>query len=105
MGWYLDGRASLVVGTHTHVQTNDDTILPKGTGYLTDVGMVGSKEGVLGMERTAVEYRFLTQMPVRFVVDEGKWHFHAILADLDEETGQARSVSKIRLTENEWLML
>ena len=54
MGWYLDGRASLVVGTHTHVQTNDDTILPGGTAYLTDVGMVGSKEGVLGMERAAV---------------------------------------------------
>ena len=77
MGWYLDGRASLVVGTHTHVQTNDDTILPGGTAYLTDVGMVGSKEGVLGMEREAVLYRFMTQLPARFVVDEGDWHFHA----------------------------
>jgi metallophosphoesterase (TIGR00282 family) len=104
MGWYLDGRASMVVGTHTHVQTNDDTILPNGTAYLTDVGMVGSKDGVLGMERTAVEYRFLTQMPTRFVVDEGKWHFHAVLADLDDESGSARSITKIRLTENEWLM-
>ncbi|PZD93390.1 TIGR00282 family metallophosphoesterase [Paenibacillus sambharensis] len=105
MGWYLDGRASIVVGTHTHVQTNDDTILPNGTAYLTDCGMVGSKEGVLGMERTAVEHRFLTQLPVRFVVDEGKWHFHALIADLDEQTGRANSITKIRLTEDEWLLM
>ncbi|GGG11765.1 TIGR00282 family metallophosphoesterase [Paenibacillus abyssi] len=104
MGWYLDGRASIVVGTHTHVQTNDDTILPQGTAYLTDVGMVGSKEGVLGMERKAVEYRFLTQMPVRFVVDEGKWQFHAVVVDLDESTGSARSITKIRWTEEDWLL-
>lgn len=105
MGWYLDGRASVVVGTHTHVQTNDDRILPGGTAYLTDVGMVGSKEGVLGMERDAVEYRFLTQMPARFTVDEGKWHFHGIAADLDEVTGKAKSIAKIRLTEDEWLLM
>ncbi|RXZ77892.1 TIGR00282 family metallophosphoesterase [Paenibacillaceae bacterium] len=105
MGWYLDGRASLVVGTHTHVQTNDDTILPEGTAYITDVGMVGSKEGVLGMERKAVEHRFLTQMPTRFVVDEGKWHFHAVLADLDDATGKARSLTKIRWTEDDLLMI
>ncbi|HUC90895.1 MAG TPA: TIGR00282 family metallophosphoesterase [Paenibacillus sp.] len=105
MGWYLDGRVSIVVGTHTHVQTNDDTILPQGTAYLTDSGMVGSKEGVLGMERTAVEHRFLTQLPVRFTVDEGKWQFHGLLADLDESTGKAKSLMKIRLTEEEWLLL
>ncbi|XEC97183.1 TIGR00282 family metallophosphoesterase [Paenibacillus tarimensis] len=105
MGWYLDGRASIVVGTHTHVQTNDDTILPQGTAYITDVGMVGSKEGVLGMERKAVEYRFLTQLPVRFVVDEGKWHFHAVVADLDDASGKARSITKIRWTEEDWLLI
>jgi len=105
MGWYLDGRASMVVGTHTHVQTNDDRILPNGTAYLTDVGMVGSREGVLGMERSAVEYRFLTQLPARFTVDEGKWQFHAVLADLDDGSGTARAMTKIRLTEDEWLML
>jgi len=105
MSWYLDGRASLVVGTHTHVQTNDDRILPGGTACLTDVGMVGSRDGVLGMERASVEYRFLTQMPSRFTVDEGKWQFHAVVAEIDEATGKAKSIAKIRLTEDEWLLI
>jgi calcineurin-like phosphoesterase len=95
----LDGRASLVVGTHTHVQTNDDRILPQGTAYLTDVGMVGPRDGVLGMERTAVLHKFLTQLPTRFVVDEGDWHFHAVLVDTDDATGKATSIQKIRQTE------
>ncbi|WP_337102989.1 TIGR00282 family metallophosphoesterase [Paenibacillus sp. YIM B09110] len=105
MGWHLDGRASIVVGTHTHVQTNDDTILPGGTAYLTDVGMVGPKEGVLGMERNAVLHKFITQMPVRFVVDEGKWHLHAVSVQLDDATGKATKMQKIRLTEDEWLLM
>ncbi|MDQ0059739.1 TIGR00282 family metallophosphoesterase [Paenibacillus harenae] len=105
MGWHLDGRASIVVGTHTHVQTNDDTILPGGTAYLTDVGMVGPKEGVLGMERNAVLHKFITQMPVRFVVDEGKWHLHAVSVQLDDTTGKATRMQKIRLTEDEWLLM
>ncbi|WP_028610962.1 TIGR00282 family metallophosphoesterase [Paenibacillus harenae] len=105
MGWHLDGRASIVLGTHTHVQTNDDTILPGGTAYITDVGMVGPKEGVLGMERNAVLHKFITQLPVRFVVDEGKWHLHAISVQLDDATGQARKIEKIRLTEDEWLLM
>lgn len=105
MGWHLDGSASLVVGTHTHVQTNDDVILPGGTAYLTDVGMVGSREGVLGMERTAVLHKFITGLPARFVVDEGDWHFHAVLADIDESTGAAKRIQKIRLTETDLLMM
>ena len=105
MSWYLDGRASLVIGTHTHVQTNDDRILPGGTACLTDVGMVGSRDGVLGMERSSVEYRFLTQLPSRFTVDEGRWQFHAVVAEIDEATGKAKSIAKIRLTEDEWLMM
>lgn len=104
MGWHLDGRASLVVGTHTHVQTNDDTILPGGTAYLTDVGMVGSKEGVLGMEREAVLRKFKTQLPVRFVVDEGKWQFHGLVVEIDETTGKAVKLEKIRVREDEWIM-
>ncbi|RJG22881.1 TIGR00282 family metallophosphoesterase [Paenibacillus thiaminolyticus] len=104
MGWHLDGRASLVVGTHTHVQTNDDTILPNGTAYLTDVGMVGSREGVLGMEREAVLRKFRTQLPVRFVVDEGKWQFHALVVEIDEATGKATKLDKIRIREGEWMM-
>ncbi|WP_168122180.1 TIGR00282 family metallophosphoesterase [Paenibacillus sp. HB172176] len=105
MGWYLDGRASVVLGTHTHVQTNDETILPGGTAYITDVGMVGSKEGVLGMEKAAVLHRFLTQLPSRFVVDEGKWHLHGLSLQIDEATGSATKITKIRLTEDEWLVM
>ena len=66
MGWYLDGRVSAVVGTHTHVQTADNRILPGGTGYLSDVGMTGPYDGILGMEREAVLKRFLTSLPVSF---------------------------------------
>ncbi|MCG7407416.1 TIGR00282 family metallophosphoesterase [Paenibacillus sp. ACRRX] len=104
MGWHLDGRASIVVGTHTHVQTNDETILPGGTAYLTDCGMVGSKDGVLGMEREAVLRKFKSQLPVRFTVCEGKWQFHAIIVEIDDETGAAKKIEKIRLREDEWIM-
>lgn len=104
MGWHLDGRASLVVGTHTHVQSNDDRILPGGTAYLTDAGMVGPRDGILGMEREAVLRKFYTQLPVRFVVDDGKWHFHGVFVEIDEATGAATRIEKIRLTEDEWRM-
>ncbi|MCM3745935.1 TIGR00282 family metallophosphoesterase [Paenibacillus pasadenensis] len=104
MGWYMDGRASIVVGTHTHVQTNDDRILPQGTAFLTDVGMTGPMDGILGMERDAVLYKFLTGMPSRFVVAEGDWHLHGIVATLDEATGRAQRLEKIRLTETSLAM-
>jgi metallophosphoesterase (TIGR00282 family) len=104
MGWHLDGRVSFVVGTHTHVQTNDDRILPQGTAYLTDVGMVGPRDGILGMERMSVLQRFKTQLPTRFVVDEGKWHFHAVAVELDDQTGKAKSIGKIRWAEDEFIM-
>ncbi|WP_025702517.1 TIGR00282 family metallophosphoesterase [Paenibacillus forsythiae] len=104
MGWFMDGRASIVVGTHTHVQSNDDTILPGGTAYLTDAGMVGSREGILGMEKDAVLYKFTTQLPSRFVVDEGKWMLHGLYAELDEDTGKAKRLEKIRMREDEWVM-
>jgi len=104
MGYYMDGRASIVVGTHTHVQSNDDVILPGGTAYLTDAGMVGSREGILGMEKDAVIYKFTTQLPARFVVDEGKWHLHGLFVDIDESTGAATRMEKIRLREDEWVM-
>ncbi|MFD0616791.1 TIGR00282 family metallophosphoesterase [Paenibacillus sp. GCM10027629] len=104
MGWYLDGRVSVMVGTHTHVQTNDDMILPEGTAYITDVGMVGSKEGVLGVNREAVLHKFKTQLPVRFTVDEGKWMFHAVYVEIDESTGRATRIEKIRRYEDEWVM-
>jgi len=101
MGWHLDGKVSALVGTHTHVQTNDHRILPQGTAYVTDVGMVGPRDGVLGMERQAVLQKFITQLPVRFVVDEGKWHFHAVVIDIDDQTGKAVKIETIRLQEDE----
>lgn len=104
MGWYLDGKVSAVVGTHTHVQTNDERILPKGTAYITDTGMVGPLDGVLGMEREAVIGRFLTQMPARFVVAEGNWQFHAVMLELDDGSGMAKSIKAIRIYEEEWAM-
>lgn len=95
MGWHLDGRVSAVLGTHTHVPTADERVLPKGTGYITDVGMVGPRDGVLGMEREAVLRRMRTQLPTRFTVAPGPCQFHAVLLDLSDETGRALSVSRI----------
>ncbi|WNQ14236.1 TIGR00282 family metallophosphoesterase [Paenibacillus aurantius] len=104
MGWHLDGRASVVVGTHTHVQSHDERILPGGTAYVTDVGMVGPRDGILGMEREAVLRKFRTQLPVRFVVDEGTWHFHAVIVEIDEATGKATRIDLIRKYEEDLLL-
>ncbi|MDQ1908913.1 TIGR00282 family metallophosphoesterase [Paenibacillus sp. GD4] len=101
MGWHLDGRVSMVVGTHTHVQTNDARVLPQGTAYVTDVGMVGPMDGILGMERTAVLHKFKTGLPARFVVDEGKWHFHAVVVHLDPATGLAKKIELVRMDEDQ----
>ncbi|MEI7026296.1 TIGR00282 family metallophosphoesterase [Paenibacillus sp. y28] len=101
MGWYLDGRVSAVVGTHTHVQTHDEQVLPRGTAYVTDVGMVGSREGVLGMERAAVLKRFLTGLPSRFIADEGKWMLHGVCIDLNPQSGRAQNISLVRMYEND----
>ena len=103
LGWYLDGRVSALVGTHTHVQTHDERILPKGTAYVTDVGMVGTRDSVLGMETDAVLHRFTTQLPVRFNVAEGKWQFHAVLIQIDDQTGRSTGVRLIRHFEDEWI--
>lgn len=104
MGWHLDGKVSALVGTHTHVQTHDERILPKGTAYVTDVGMVGSSEGVLGMERESVLQKFKTALPVRFLADEGKWHFHAVCIDLDKASGLASKIQLIRMYESDFFM-
>jgi metallophosphoesterase (TIGR00282 family) len=101
MGWHLDGKVSAVVGTHTHVQTHDERVLPKGTGYVTDVGMTGARDGVLGMEREAVLQKFKTQLPVRFTADEGKWMFHAVVIELDNDTGFTKKIELIRRFETE----
>jgi len=103
LGWHLDGRVSAVVGTHTHVQTHDERILPGGTAYVTDAGMVGARDSVIGMEKEAVVRKFLTQMPARFVPAEGKWQFNAVFIELDDDTGKARSIRLIRHFEDEWI--
>jgi len=103
LGWHLDGRVSALVGTHTHVQTHDERILPGGTAYVTDVGMCGPRDAVLGMEKENVLHKFRTQLPVRFNVAEGKWHFHATLVQIDELTGQATSIRLIRHFEDDWI--
>ena len=101
MGWFLDGRVSAVVGTHTHVQTNDARILPKGTAYLTDVGMTGPYDGILGMKKEAVIEKFLTSLPQRFeVVEKGRFILSACVIDVDDKTGQATRIFPIQISED-----
>ncbi len=95
MGWYLDGRVSAVVGTHTHVGTVDTRILPKGTAYVTDIGMVGPWNSIIGDTVDDVVQRFLTQMNNRLSVAQGPARFHSVLIDVDESTGKARSIQRI----------
>ena len=97
MGWYLDGRVSAVVGTHTHVPTADARLLLKGTAYVSDVGMTGTRDSVIGFEIGAVHRLFLTQLPTRLPVDEraGPLVFNSVLIDIDEVTGQARDIRRI----------
>ncbi|MCH1623708.1 TIGR00282 family metallophosphoesterase [Fredinandcohnia quinoae] len=100
MGWYLDGRVTAVVGTHTHVQTADNRILPKGTAFITDVGMTGPYDGILGMDRNAVIKRFLTALPVRFEVAEGRSQLSAVLIDIDQKSGTAKSIERILINDD-----
>jgi metallophosphoesterase (TIGR00282 family) len=95
LGWHLDGRVSLVVGTHTHVQTADERILPGGTACLTDAGFTGGHDGVLGRERTPVIQRFLTQTPQRFGVCETGIRLHGCVVEIDEPSGTATSITRI----------
>ena len=95
MGWYLDGRASAVLGTHTHVATADNRVLPGGTAYITDVGMTGPHDGVIGMDKQGILQRFLDAMPTRFSVAEGDVQMNTVLIDVDETTGRARSIERL----------
>ena len=95
MGWYLDGKVSVVVGTHTHVPTADFHVLPGGTAYITDVGMTGPHDSVIGMDRQGVLQRFLDAMPARFVVAEGDVQMNTVLIDVDESTGRSRSIDRL----------
>jgi len=96
MGKYLDGRVSAVLGTHTHVGTIDAHILPGGTAYVTDIGMVGPIDSVIGDDPDSVLDRFLTQMPSRLSVGKGKVSFDAILVEVDENTGKAVDIKRIQ---------
>lgn len=95
MGWYLDGRASVVVGTHTHVQTADERVLPEGTAYITDLGMTGPLNSVLGVKTDLIIQKFLTQMPVRFEVADGQYQFNAVLVEVEDDTGKAVSIERV----------
>jgi metallophosphoesterase (TIGR00282 family) len=96
MGLHLDARASLVVGTHTHVVTGDERILPGGTAYLTDIGMTGPIWSVIGFEPSTVLPRFLTGLPTRFEVGSGPVVFNAVQADIDPATGRALAIERIQ---------
>ncbi|MDP4180271.1 MAG: TIGR00282 family metallophosphoesterase [Bacillota bacterium] len=95
LAWHLDGRVSCVLGTHTHVQTSDERIFPFGTGYITDVGMTGPYEGVIGVNKEIVLRKFLTHMPVKFEVAKGKVIFNAVVLEIDEVNGKTTNIRRI----------
>ncbi len=97
MGWHLDGLVTAVVGTHTHVQTADDRVLPGGTAFLTDVGMTGPHDGVIGVEKAAVLHRFLTGLPTRFEPATGDPRLNAVIVTADVESGRAMAIERVSL--------
>ena len=105
MGWHLDGKATLVVGTHTHVQTADERILPNGTAYLTDAGMTGPHDSIIGMDREATMVRFLTGMPSKFEPATGNPRLNGVFVEADDRTGRALSVTRISYAERDLLDL
>jgi 2',3'-cyclic-nucleotide 2'-phosphodiesterase len=96
LAWHVDGRASAVIGTHTHVQTADERILPAGTAYLSDVGMTGPMNSIIGMKRDIVIPKFLTGLPARFEVADDEAQLCAVLVDIDTATGRAQSIRRIQ---------
>ncbi len=96
MGWYLDGRVTAVVGTHTHVPTADARVLPKGTAYISDIGMTGPRDSVIGFSLETVLPRFLTHLPTRFAVAEGPVSLNAVVIEADRGTGRATSITQIQ---------
>ena len=100
-GWFLDGRVTAVVGTHTHVQTADERVLPQGTAYITDVGMTGAHDGVIGMDRESVLARFTTGLPARFEPATGDPRLNAVLIEANPESGRAVSIERVSLSAEE----
>jgi hypothetical protein len=105
MGWFLDGKVTAMVGTHTHVQTADERILPKGTAYLTDVGMTGPHDSVIGVEIEAAVGRFLNAMPARFETATGNPRLNAVVIEADEQTGRATDIERLSYSMDELLAL
>ncbi|WP_110953205.1 TIGR00282 family metallophosphoesterase [Anaerosinus massiliensis] len=101
MGWYVDGRITCMVGTHTHIQTADERILPKGTAYITDLGMVGPWNSVLGVDRDLVIKKFLTGLPVKFDIASGPHVFCGLVIMIDDQTNQVQKVQRIMIREDE----
>ena len=97
LGWYLDGRVTAVVGTHTHIPTADETILPRGAAYITDLGMTGPFDSVIGIEKQSVIQKFLSQLPARFEVAKGDVRLNAVLIEADPLTGRALAIQRIAL--------
>ena len=96
MGWYLDGRVTAVLGTHTHVPTADARLLPKGTAYISDVGMTGPRDSVIGFSLETVLPRFLTHLPTRFAVADGPVMFNAVVVEAERTSGRARSITQLQ---------
>jgi metallophosphoesterase (TIGR00282 family) len=94
LGWYLDGRVSAVIGTHTHIPTADTRILAGGTAYQTDVGMTGPYESVIGVKRDLIFQRFLTSLPIRMEAAKGGPELHSVILEVDDDTGKALSVRR-----------
>ena len=96
-GYFMDGKVSAIIGTHTHVQTADEKILPGGTAYISDVGMTGPENSVIGIEKEQVLHRFLTNIPVRFEAAKGVGIFSAVVVDINEKTGKAAAIQRLQL--------
>jgi len=96
MGWYLDGKVTAVIGTHTHIQTADEKILPEGTAYITDCGMTGPYDSVIGRKKEKIIERYLTQLPTTFDLAEAGIEMHGVIVDVDEKTGKARGIKRVQ---------
>ena len=96
LGWHLDGRVTAVVGTHTHVPTADARILPRGTAYLSDVGMTGPRDSIIGFSTETVLPRFLTHLPTRFAVATGSVAFNAVIVEADARSGRATGIEQVQ---------
>ncbi len=95
LGWFLDGRVSAVLGTHTHIQTADEKILPGGTAYITDVGMTGPMDSVIGVDKEIIIKKYLTQRPVSFKVAKKNLYMQGVVVDIDEATGKCISIQRV----------